>query len=85
MIVYQKGGKDYILLNNNSRGVMKIPTEGIDKIQAITERIPDKAGLKYDTISDLKGVEQLDRLDKERAVLLVRSGSALNLQTVPLP
>jgi hypothetical protein len=85
MIVYQKEGKDFILLNNNSRGVMKIPTAGIDKIEAITQRIPDKAGLTYDTISDLKGVEQLDRLDKERAVLLVREGGALNLHTKPLP
>lgn len=86
MIVYQKSGKDYILLNNNRRGIMKIPTEGIDKIQSITQRISDKAGLTYDTISDLKGVEQLDRLDKERAVLLVRTGGgALDLQTVPLP
>ena len=28
MIVYQKDGKDYLLLANSSRGVMKIPTEG---------------------------------------------------------
>ncbi len=28
MIVYQKDGKDYLLMTNNSRGVMKIPTEG---------------------------------------------------------
>ena len=28
MITYQKDGKDYLLLANSSRGVMKIPTEG---------------------------------------------------------
>ena len=28
MIVYQKDGKDYLLMANSSRGVMKIPTEG---------------------------------------------------------
>ena len=28
MIVYQKDGKDYLLMTNSSRGVMKIPTEG---------------------------------------------------------
>src|SRR5262249_40430527 len=28
MVVYQKGGKDYLLLANSSRGVMKITTDG---------------------------------------------------------
>ena len=26
MIVYQKNGKEFLLMSNNSRGVMKIPT-----------------------------------------------------------
>ena len=30
MVVYQKDGKDYILMANSSRGVMKIPTDGAD-------------------------------------------------------
>ena len=34
MIVYTKDGKDYILMANSARGVMKIPTEGIDKVEA---------------------------------------------------
>jgi hypothetical protein len=88
MIVYQKAGKDYILLANNKRGVMKITTEGIDKIAGITEPIKGgaKAGLTYDTIAELKGVEHLDKLDKENALILVRAGDgALNLETVPLP
>jgi hypothetical protein len=86
MIVYQKGGKDYILLNNSARGVMKITTENIDKIDAITKPVKGTAGLTYETIKELKGVEQLDRLNKDQAVLLVKTGSgALNLQTIPLP
>src|SRR5262249_41659237 len=32
MIVYRKDGKNYILLANSSRGVMKITTENIDKV-----------------------------------------------------
>jgi hypothetical protein len=87
MIIYQKAGKDYILLNNSSRGVMKITTENIDKIEGISKPVKtEKAGLTYETISALKGVEQLDKLDQQQALLLVRSGSgALNLQTLPLP
>ncbi len=28
MILYTKGGREFLLMSNNSRGVMKIPTEG---------------------------------------------------------
>jgi hypothetical protein len=85
MIVYQKDGKDYILLANNSRGVMKITTENIDKIDGITKRVSDKAGLTYETLASLQGVEQLDRLDKNHAVVLMRTPTGLNLDTIALP
>jgi len=85
MVVYQKNGKDYILMANSSRGVMKITTEGIGKIDAITKKIDDKAGLTYETIESLKGVEHLDRLGNEHAVLLMKTNSGLNLDTIPLP
>ena len=86
MIVYQKNGKDFILMANSSRGVMKITTEGIGEAEAITKHISDKAGMKYETIEGLKGVQHLDRLDKEHAVLLVRNDAGiLNLDTIALP
>lgn len=86
MIVYEKGGKDFLLMSNSSRGVMKIDTEGLGDQEEITERVPDKAGVSYETIEDLQGVEQLDRLNDQYAVVLVRSDSgAVKLDTVPLP
>jgi hypothetical protein len=88
MIVYQKDGKDYILMANNSRGVMKITTEGINKVDPITKPVKGggKAGLTYDTIAELKGVEHLDKLDKDNALVLVRGeDGSLSLDTVPLP
>jgi hypothetical protein len=87
MIVYTKNGKDYILMANSSRGVMKIPADGIDKAEGIKEvRVPDKAGVGYETITALKGVEQLDRFDKEHAIILVKAdGGAMNLETIDLP
>jgi hypothetical protein len=86
MVVYQKGGKDYILMANNARGVMKITTEGIDKVEPITSRIQDKAGLTYETIKDLKGVEQLAKLDDTHGLLLVKTDSGTyNLDTIELP
>jgi hypothetical protein len=86
MVVYQKDGKNYILMANSSRGLMKIQTEGIDKVEAITKRVPDKAGLKYETIQGVKGVEQMDRFDKDHALVLLKTGSgSYNLDTIELP
>jgi hypothetical protein len=86
MIVYQKDGKDYILMANSARGVMKIPTEGIEKIGAITQRVSaETAGLKYESIGSLKGVQHLASLDKTHGVILVKTGDNLNLETIELP
>jgi hypothetical protein len=86
MIVYQKDGKDYILMANSSRGMMKINMEGIDQAAGITNRVGTTAGLKYDTITELKGVQHLDKLDKDNALVLIRAeDGALNLDTVALP
>jgi hypothetical protein len=86
MIVYQKDGKDYLLMANSSRGVMKIPTDGAGNAPGITARVPDKQGLGYETIASLKGVEQIDQLDDHRAVVLIKDPSgSMNLQTIELP
>jgi len=82
MIVYQKGGKDYLLLANNKRGVMKIQLEGIEKIEPITKPAKPMSGTQYETIATLKDIVQLDKLDAERAVVLNAEGL---LDTVPLP
>ncbi len=88
MIVYQKDGKDYLLLANNSRGIMKISTDQIEKMDSIVARVPDggKKGLPYETIESWSGVDQLDKLDKTHA-LVVRRGEAgaLNLESLELP
>ena len=39
MIAYQKDGKDYLLLTNSARGVMKISTENIARNVGITEPV----------------------------------------------
>ncbi len=87
MIVYRKGDKDYVLMANSSRGLMKIPLAGIDKIEGITARVEngETAGLKYETIKGLSGVQKLDALGKDHAVILVRARGKLNLETIALP
>src|SRR5205085_825668 len=88
MIVYQKGGKDYILMANSARGIMKITTDNVDKIAGITERVGGggTAGLPYEKIAAWKDVVQLAKLDKEHALILVQpKDGSMTLDTVELP
>jgi hypothetical protein len=85
MIVYTKDGKDYILMANSSRGVMKLPAAKLDKYESITAPVPDKLGVPYETIAELKGVQQLDRYDDKNAVMLMQDGGSMDLRTVALP
>ncbi|HEY4309269.1 MAG TPA: hypothetical protein VGN12_07435 [Pirellulales bacterium] len=86
MVVYNKDGRDWILMSNSARGLIKVDLANIDKSEGITERIPDVAGLPYSTIEEFKKVDQLDRLDKGHAVLLVRNdGGSLALRAIELP
>jgi len=87
IVAYEKDGKNYLLIANSARGVMKVSTENIEKQAGLTEPVRGggTAGLKYDSVKDLKGVEQLDKLGDKQAVLLVKTESGLNLQTIALP
>jgi hypothetical protein len=86
MIVYKKDGKEFILLANSDRGVMKIPTDGIQGADSIQTRINGTAGLKYETIGSLKGVQHLDKFDEGHAILLVKGNDgSMQLRTIELP
>lgn len=86
MIIYQNGGTDYILMSNSSRGVMKLSTENLGSFEAITERVGGTKGVPYETIEELKGVQQLDSWDDHNAIILVQhEGGSMDLKTVPLP
>jgi hypothetical protein len=85
MIVYQKDGKDFILMTNSSRGVMKIPTEGAGSAPSITSPVRDKQGLGYETVASLKGVVQMDQVDDRHAVVLTETNGTTNLDTIELP
>ena len=87
IIAYNKDGKDYALIANSARGVMKVGLEGVDKIEAITARVAvdGTAGLKYDTIKDLDGTLQLDKLNDTTAVVIKKTDKGTSLETVALP
>ena len=77
MIVYNKGGKDYLLIANTSRGVMKVATDGFATAPGITARVASETGgVGFEPVAALKGVEQLDRLDEQRAIVLTRAEGA---------
>jgi hypothetical protein len=86
MIIYKKDGQDFILMSNNQRGVMKVPTSPFGKAQPITTQIPNTGGVPFETIASMKGVQQLDLLDPSHALLLIEAtGGGLNLEAVALP
>ena len=87
MIVYKKDGREFLLMSNTSRGVMKIPTDGFATASGINARVTtETAGVGYETVATMKGIVQLDLLDAERTIVLARvEGGSLNLSTVALP
>jgi hypothetical protein len=85
MIVYEKGGQEWLLLANSARGIMKISTKDIAKNPGINKRISGTAGQPYDIIP-WDGVVQLDKQGDGHAVILVQDGeTAQHLKTVELP
>lgn len=86
MIVYSKNGADFVLMANNARGLMKIPLAEIGSIAPIVDRVPDKAGLEYETLEAWgNGVVQLDQRDNAHAMLLVQTANGFDLKSMPLP
>ncbi|HYP06247.1 MAG TPA: hypothetical protein VER03_08410 [Bryobacteraceae bacterium] len=84
MIAYSKDKGQYILMANSSRGVMKLKAEGLEKYEPIVAKTEGQ-GVPFETIADLKGVQQLDKLDDTHAVLLTDAGGSLDLRTIALP
>ena len=76
MVVYEKDGQDHVLMANNARGLMKISLKDDRRLRADHRAGPDKAGLEYETIEELAGVVQLDRLNDDNAVVLVDKSTA---------
>ena len=87
IIVYQKEGKDFLLMANSSRGVMKVPTDTIEKAESIVDPVRDGTkGVSYQTVEGWKDIDQLDKLDDMHAVVLKRSGAGIQtLEALALP
>ena len=85
MVLYQKAGRDYLLMANTRHGVLKIPTAQFASAPPITTPIADTQGT-FERVTALPGIEQLDLLDGQRSIVLARaSDGSRNLSAVALP
>jgi len=84
MISYKKNGHDYILMANSDRGVMKLDAANLEQYKAITAPT-DIAGVPYQTMTEWKGVTQLEKVDDTTAVILSSAAGNMDLKTLALP
>jgi hypothetical protein len=45
----------------------------------------ETAGVPYETVASMTGIEQMDQLDAQRTLVLTRTPAGLNLSALPLP
>ena len=78
----------YLLLSNSARGVMKIPTAGLENADALSEPVSGggTAGQDFETVESLQGVVQMDRLNDEMVLVLTEGeGGRQDLHSELLP
>jgi len=86
MILYKKNGKDFVLMANTTRGVMKIPTDTFGTQTPLTmPSNQETAGVPFEKIAAMQQVQQLDLLDATHSIVLSGTNAALNLQSFELP
>lgn len=87
IITYKQGDKDYILMSNTSKALIKIDPEDIPKIkEGLTEPLKDgeyAVGLEHSVLSRV-GITHIDKLNEENILTLQRMPNGdLNLNTYP--
>jgi hypothetical protein len=85
LFVYTKDGRDFLLMSNSRRGVMKIGTDGLAGAEAITTRVGGTAGVPFETIDGMVNIEQMALLDADRTIVITRTDAGRRLTAVPLP
>jgi hypothetical protein len=87
MIVYRKGGAEFLLSANNSRGVMKIPTSTFAGAAPITTPVEtETGGVPFEKVTSMTGIMQLDKLDDDNTIVIAQASAGVqNLQVLPLP
>lgn len=78
MIVYEQDGKQFLLLSNSVRGVMKLSTENMGNAPGLSERVSGggTAGQPFEKIESLADVTHMDKLDANRGIALIAKPDA---------
>jgi hypothetical protein len=86
MIPYQKGGHSYILIANTSNGLQKLQADNLETYKPITSpTVMDVGGVPFQKIDQLQGVVHLAQLDDANALVVMGSGSNMDLRAIALP
>ncbi|MEO8259152.1 MAG: hypothetical protein ABI868_17535 [Acidobacteriota bacterium] len=86
MVLYKKNGKEFLLMSNTSRGVMKIPTQDFATAAPITTPVTSETGgVAYEKVTAMTGIQQLDLLDATHSVVIASANAGLNLTAAELP
>lgn len=87
IIRYQKGGQEFLLMANSSRGVMKINTAPFASAQHIGARVDaETGGVPFEKVTSMTGIEQMDLLDADRTVVIARGqDQTRSLTAIALP
>lgn len=83
IITYQKNGKEYILIANNSRSLMRIDPDDLKVEQGLSEKVNNgnTAGVPYVPLSKV-GITQIDNLNNSHVLTLQRMPNGqLDLKT----
>ena len=71
---------------NTSRGDMRIPTAPFASATGITSKVAEgTAGVPFETLAELEGVEHLDRVGAGKVAILTRADAGVSLRTIALP
>jgi hypothetical protein len=87
LLVYRKGGKDFLLMSNSKHGVIKVGTDGFATASPITARVVSATGgVPFESIGAMVNVEQMDLLDAGHTIVISRGAAGgRNLMAVVLP
>ncbi len=88
MFVYRRDGRDFVLLSNSVRGVMKVSTQAIEENPGLKDRVEGggTAGQPFETVSALAGISEMDKLDEQYGVAVFgKSDQVQSLRTFELP
>jgi len=88
MISFKRDGKEYILISNTNRSMMRISAEDIERAEPITTPVKESnqtVGVKYAPIAGA-GALQLDKLNDQFVVIINRDLQTgwLNMRTTPM-